>query len=57
MTPQIFRPDERYFQALSEKIVRLSKRSPDEIACVDINCGSGVRIGWVILKNGERIAV
>jgi hypothetical protein len=57
MTPDVFKPDAAYFEALANKIVRLSKVPLEDITRVDINCGSGSGFGWVVLKSGERIYV
>jgi hypothetical protein len=54
---QIFQPDRAYFDALAQKIVRLSGVSVGEVSSVSINCGNDGSLGQVILKTGETIKV
>lgn len=54
---QIFKPDKKYFDALAEKMVRLAKVSVENVAFIEINCGSDSALGTVILKSGEKLKV
>jgi hypothetical protein len=54
---QVFKPDMVYFNALAEKIARLSGLNVELIERVEINCGNGSYLGVVILKTGEKITV
>jgi hypothetical protein len=54
---QVFQPDRAYFDALAQKIVRLSGVSVGEVDLVSINCGNDGSLGAVILKSGQAIKV
>jgi hypothetical protein len=54
---QIFQPDRAYFDALAQKIVRLSGVSVGEVSSVSINCGNDGSLGAVILKSGQIVKV
>jgi hypothetical protein len=54
---QIFQPNSAYFEALAQKIVRLSGVSAELVDRVAINCGNDGRLGTVILKSGQTIEV
>lgn len=54
---QIFQPDRPYFDALAQKIFRLSGVSIGEVDRVSINCGNDGSLGAVTLKSGQVIKV
>jgi peptide methionine sulfoxide reductase MsrB len=53
----IYQPDREYFQALAEKIIRLSKCNVEVVERVEINCGNSSHLGCVVLKTGEKIVI
>lgn len=52
-----YRPDPDWAYRQVAAIVRRSGRPEAEIASVEINCGNGGGLGWVILRSGERLLV
>jgi hypothetical protein len=49
-----YRPDPVWSARQVAAIVRNSGRPESEIAKVEINCGNGGGLGWVVLQSGER---
>lgn len=54
---EVFKPDRRWSEYTADLIARMSKIERSQIKHVEINCGSGSVLGWVVLQNGERISV
>lgn len=57
MKYDVFRPDPRWGRYTADLIVRMSKIDPAQIKHVEINCGSGGELGWVILQDESRVRV
>lgn len=56
-SPETLTPDQKHFQFVAEKIVRLAKCDPATVERIEINCGSSPWLGFVVLKDGQKIKV
>jgi hypothetical protein len=57
MSGDVFRPDPVWSRNMVAKIVSLSRVDPSLIVRVEINCGGGLYLGFVVLADGSKVRV